>query len=266
MSFSLPEFLPSALPSDDETREMLTHFQALISFYENGFKTSLRFRPKMKAEFPAILSTWLLSALQRSRIVAWGVIQSVNAGNAVIAVLAVRALLENAAYVCYARDGLQRTYAQKLSRMEMTMLAFRLRFSQRHNEKGCELTADEMERVKAVNILTVLGHLDRYFSNKFHGETRANVFTNWYGRLCEFSHPNGLGIEIGTEQRVADNYFSYEREPGICEEVLGVIAAPVFTAQYSLFELYNECWSLMIENGEQLPAMVPDSDPRIVVD
>jgi hypothetical protein len=266
MNLPLPQFLPSALPQDEESREALILFEALLPYYEAGFKTALAFEPGTPAEFPAILSTWLLSIMQRSRLLAWGIIQSVNAANEITMMLSMRALLENVAYLCHARDSLAKTYRNELTRSDMTWTAFQLRFARRHVEHWEDFTEREKEVTRALNVLTALKRLDKYAYEQNAGDTRPDLFTNWYMRLCEFCHPNVFGIEAGTHQSVADNEYSFHIEPRISEGAFAAACGAAFSAQYHFFNLYNECWGLMIENGEKLPRLEPDSDPRIVIE
>lgn len=265
MNLPLPQFLPSALPADAEIRKALCMFESTIPCYEKGFKTSLAFEPGTKDEFPRLLSTWLLSVLQRTRLLAWGIIQSVNASNESTVTLAARAMLENMAYLCYMRDNLQRYYAQEITRTDMTWVAFRIRFGRRHDEGWEDWTECEKDLTNAVNVLTALKHVDKY-ALAAYPQTRPDLFSNWYLRLCEFCHPNILAIEAGTKQNFSANKYAYQLEPVINEGTLGVIAETLVFTQYHFFTLYNECWAMMIENGEKLPQMTPNSDPRIVIE
>lgn len=263
MVLPLPQILESRLPLSPGPRQSLLLFQELVARCEPALKTELRFQkaPKVKFEFPQLVASWLVSALQRSRLTAWGAIGAINAPNEVLFVLAVRALLEVAALVAHVHDKLIQVYDGRLSRSDMTCFALRMKFATRKPD-DMELNEREVELTKAINVLTAMKNLDRFCCRHFGFQSKAPM-SNWYARLCEWCHPNGLGMSVGSEVDLARGYERFETEPTIHAAVLETFAGYLYCAQLSCLLLYNKCWDYLMQHDETLPQWKPDDDPQV---
>jgi len=262
MNLPIPEIRESCLPHDKDSREAFLEFQELVKRLEPALRAELRFRKDTPFEFPQILASWLFSSLQRVRVTCWGVISSLNSDNEVVFVLAVRALIESTGYLAYVDEKLSRTYAGDMTRQDMTMLAFQIKFA---NRKPADfgLTDSESELSKAVNVLTAIRRLDRVFQHEFQFKSDRTV-TDWYDRLSEFCHPNTLGASIGSTLDFPGGTETFELEPGIRPAIRDQFGRYLRLTSLCFCVLYNRCWEEMISRQEVLPDWTPCGHPRIM--
>ena len=264
MNLPIPEFRDSCLPDDADSRDAFLEFQELVRRFEPALKTELRFFKGRPLEFPQILASWLFTSLQRVRVTSWGVISSVNTGNEVLFVLAIRALIESTAYIAYIDHKLHEMYDGKMTRKDMTYLAFRMKFSTR---LPTDFGLDEREAklTSSVNVLTAIRQLDRVVKEEF-GFRDSNPITTWYERLCEFCHPNALGNSTGSELDVQGGTETFDVEPVIREAISEQFGRYLRFTAICFCMLYNRCWEQMLEKHEALPEWTPRTDPRILAE
>jgi hypothetical protein len=265
MAIPIPHILSHAVASiNTETRESFDLFESLIVRLEPAFKREIRFRTDVRLEFPQLVASYLLSSLQRVRVTSWGVVSAVNAPNEVLFVLAVRSMLESAANIAYLRANMLKTYAGEVPRRDMTRLSLRMKFATR-KPGDFKFSSEEASQVSSVNVLSALKTLDRFASTEI-GFANDKSMTNWYERLCEFSHPNCMGNSVGSELDYPGGLETFEIDPGMRPGVLEQFGNYVYGSLYLFCLNYNECWQMMADAKEILPTWTPPELPKIVLD
>ena len=247
---------------DEYSSEQLRLYQQLLSVIPLSLKEEVRYYGK-KIGFTEILADWLTCMLHRCFSLARSVPISVNTHNELAAMLAVRALMECASCVTYLREKLIKHYKEdSLSLQEITQLAMKLRFGTRRPDP--DLTEKEREWSAAVNVLTTLKSLRRYYGENYSSRDPVDVDT-WYGILSEFCHPNHSGISSGEGMDMEQRITRHARRPKIRSHAFGVIAEPAFFSLYLFCLAHNDCWDILESNEARLPATHPTGDPRVSI-
>jgi hypothetical protein len=264
MVMPLPRVLSHALENADaKTQRTFDLFEELVVRLEPALRRELRFCATVPLEFPQIVASHLLCSLQRTRLTSWGVISALNAPNEVLFVMSVRAILESAANIAYLNANLLRTYAGEVSRRDMTYLSMRMKFATRKPD-DLELSAEETSLFSSVNVLTTIKALDRYAATNL-GFANEKGTTNWYERLCEFSHPNSFGNSVGSELNFSGGWETFELEPAVRPAVLEEFGNCAYVSLYAFSLLYNDCWRMLSDAGEALPTWEPKGHPAILL-
>lgn len=262
MPMPIPHILSQALANASaETRKTFDLFETLVALLEPALKREIRFRGSVALEFPQLVASYLLSSLQRVRVTSWGLISALNAPNEVLFVMSVRAMLESAANIAYLRANMHKTYASEVSRLDMTYLSVRMKFATRKPD-DMKLNEEETKRTSSINILTAIKAFDRFAATDL-GFANDNPMTNWYERLCEFSHPNWAGNSVGSELDFPRRYEIFELDPGVRPAVLGEFGNYAYVSLYAFCLIYNDCWRMMADAEEALPTWEPSGDPMI---
>jgi hypothetical protein len=264
MALPIPHILGHALATENaETRKTFDLFEALIALLERSVKREIRFKRDVAFEFPQIVASYLLSSLQRVRVTSWGVITALNAPNEVLFVMAVRTLLESAANIAYLRANIKKTYVGEISRKDMSYLSLRMKFATRKPD-DMKLTEEEAKRFSSVNILTAINAFDRFAATDL-GFANDKAMTNWYERLCEFSHPNSMGNSVGSDLDFPGGMETFEVDPGLRPAILDQFGNYAYGSLYAFCLIYNDCWHMMANAGEVMPAWEPSGDPVILL-
>ena len=265
MPLPIPRILSHSLAAcDAETCESLRLFEELVARIEPAVKGEIRFARDAALEFPQLVASYLFSSLQRIRVTSWGAITALNAPNELLFVMAIRSMMESAANVAYIRANMMKTYAGEMQRREMTYLALRMKFATRKPEDA-RYDEEEAKLVASVNVLTCLKTLDR-FAHAEIGFMQQSAMTSWYERLCEFSHPNCLGNSIGSKLNFPAGCETFDVEPGIRGEILGLFSNYLYVSLYAFCLIYNGCWRMLVDASEVLPTWEPAGDPAIELD
>jgi hypothetical protein len=178
--------------------------------------------------------------------------------------MAVRTLLESAANIAYLRASMQKTYAGEVSRKDMSYLSLRMKFATRKPD-DMKLNEEEAKRASSVNILTAIKAFDLFVATDL-GFANDRAMTNWYERLCEFSHPNWAGNRVGSELDFPGGVETFEVEPGVHPAILEQFGNYAYVSLYAFCLLYNDSWRMMAKAGEVMPAWEPSGDPVILLD
>jgi hypothetical protein len=124
---------------------------------------------------------------------------------------------------------------------------------------------EEAKRVSSINVLTAIEALDRFAAAEL-GFPNDNGMTTWYGRLCEFSHPNCLGNSVGTKLGYSSGVEIFEVEPGVRPEILQLFSNYAYLLLYAFCLNYNGSWRMLADAGETLPVWEPSGNPVISLD
>lgn len=259
MEVTIPRINGERIPL--EYREDFLAIDWFADRYEEAFRTKMDWSNSPQYDLAVVASDVLLCLLQRMRFTCWGLINGLNQENTVVAALCARSMFEITATTAFLRRKLLLLYRDQLSRDEVTNAAVRLRFSTR-DPKSFDLNAQEFEKLKSINVLTMIEDVEAHLVD-YHEFGNSKDFRRWYDRLCEFTHPNGMSLQSGTNLDMEGKVVQYLETPFIHPGEYEMLLRTSIKAQWFFAELYNDSWTRLSANEQGIPAFEPSAIPLI---
>ena len=188
---------------------------------------------------------FLQHSLTRSNNLYLGFNDCIKNTNRSLAFFAARAQFEVTGSVAYFLKNLEMFYSNHLSYDDLDNILYKLSLGGRvFPDKNLH-----QEFPEAINVLTLVDSADIIF--KKYGNKNSKPFRESYDFLCEFCHPNMLGLTIGSEI-IRPGVVKFNRKPDFDEGDYGVLLNLIIMSIEYFFHLYDRCFNL-IKKNEDIP-------------
>lgn len=226
---------------NDKLKEILPNVEEYYKKHEVRYAYILKSLPERPRRLIGHNATKLIhNYLYRSKVLTEGWISSVNQQNIICATTLMRSHMEVTGAIGFLLKRLRSFYNNTITLEKLEEDLKRLSLGDRYSNK----------KVEPHNVMCFIDSVDHLYKQDT-GE-KDKIFRDTYDFLCEFSHPNFLGVVVGS--KINKNYIvRYEKESKFSSEHLELLYH--MQVSLGLFIVFFDRVKELLEENEEVPIL-----------